>query len=257
MLCVQRRAKIIELLQEKGSAATNDLINLFQVDGSTIRRDLEKLDKEGIIVKTYGGAVLRRAPTAELSLVEKKTAYAEEKKRIGQVAAELIENGDTIVIDAGSTTVEVAKNLKDKVGLTVVTNALNIARDLSTSKAVTINLTGGTLSGFYSLQGPLAIKTIKDICVNKAIIGTSGISAEKGITEPSLLGAEIKTAMIKSAEEVIIVTDHSKIGKILLASVIPAEGINKLITDDGISSRDKKAFEEKGIEVIVCCTQGS
>ena len=253
VLGAERRTKILDILRQEGSIKISDLAELFNdINISTLRRDLNGLEKEGLLKKVYGGAILQEERIPELSLLKKKVSFIEQKKRIADRAVQMIENGDTISLDPGTTTMEIARCLKTKQALTVVTNAINIAYELSYCRGITVNLTGGILRNFYSLHGPLAEQSISNMFVSKAFLGTSGLSISKGLTDPCLLSAQIKSSMINSANELIIVTDHSKIGKIEFASVASVEVINKLIVDDGISPEDVKAFEEKGIEVIIC-----
>lgn len=251
MLGSERRLKIMALLEEEKVVAVSDLSALFGVSEATIRRDLRKLEREGLLRRIYGGAIFlgeggRRAPKPELD------PFLEAKRRIGRAAAELVKDGDTISLQAGSTTLQVAKSLRMKNELTVLTNDLDIAQELSRSPGITVNLSGGILRrGSRVLVGPLAEQTMSQFHVDKAILGVSAISLTEGLTNIDLLDAQIKRAMIKVADEVIVVADHSKLGKVHFAKVAPITAIHKLVTDEGISPEDVKAFEAQGVEVII------
>ena len=254
MLGSERRLEIIRLLEEKKAVRVSDLSQMFSVSEATIRRDLGKLAQQGLLRKTYGGAMVKKEEGRSWGTLEAgPDPFLEEKRRIGRATAELIEDGDTICLQAGSTTLEVARCLTGRNSLTVLTNDMDIAHELSKSSGIRVNLSGGILrEGTRILVGPLAEQAISQFHVDKAILGVSAISLTEGLTNVDLLDAQIKTAMIKGADEVIVVADHSKLGKAHFARVAPIAAIHKLVMDDGISPEGVEAFESKGVEVIVC-----
>ena len=253
MLGPERRSKIIELLEERKIVKVADLSQMFGVSEATIRRDLAKLAQEGLLKKTYGGAIIEERSRSWGALEAGPDLFLEEKRRIGKAAAELVKDGDTISLQAGSTTLQVARCLAGRNNLTVLTNDIDIAQELAKSPGIKVNLSGGILrEGTRVLVGPLAEQSIRQFHVDKAILGVSAISLTEGLTNVDLLDAQIKIAMIKGADEVIVVADHSKLGKVHFAKVAPITAVNKLVIDDGISPEDIAALEAQGVEVIVC-----
>ena len=253
MLGSERRSEIISLLEERRAIKVSDLSQMFGVSEATIRRDLGKLAQQGLLRKTYGGAIVKDGSRSWGTLEAGPDSFLEAKRRIGRATAELIEDEGTISLDAGSTTLQVAQCLTGRNNLTVLTNDIDIAHELSRSPGVRVNLSGGILrEGTRILVGPLAEQSISQCHVDKAILGVSAISLTEGPTNVDLLDAQIKIAMIKGADEVIVVADHSKLGKAHFARVAPIAAIHKLVMDDGISPEDVEAFESKGVEVIVC-----
>jgi DeoR family fructose operon transcriptional repressor len=253
MLGTERRSEIIRLLEENRVVKVSDLSQMFSVSEATIRRDLGKLARQGLLRKTYGGATVKDGSRSWGTLEAGPDLFLEEKRRIGRAAAELIEDGDTISLQAGSTTLQVAQCLTRRNSLTVLTNDIDIAHELSKSPGIRVNLSGGILrEGTRILVGPLAEQAISQFHVDKAILGVSAISLTEGLTNVDLLDAQIKTAMIRGADEVIVVADHSKLGKVHFAKVAPITAIHKLVMDDGISPDDIEAFEANRVEVIVC-----
>ena len=252
MLAAERRFKIIRLVQKQKVVTTKKLAKLFNTSGMTIRRDLEKLNQDGLLLKTHGGVVANEMATLGPSFAEKEITYLEEKRKIGLVAGEMIERGDIIALNAGTSTFQVAKNIKENMDLTVITNAINIGMELAKRDDIKLILTGGTLrERSFALVGTLAEKALASIRVNKVFLGVNGVAVEHGITTADLLEASIDKVMIEIAKEVIVVADHSKIGNVSLAPIVPLSDIDKVITDSGISKTDRGTLEKSGVEVII------
>ncbi len=252
MLPNQRREKIIELLKEDGSAKVVDLAKLFKVTEVTIRQDLEKLESEGLIIKEHGGAFLKNVEdqVRSFSLVHQENL--DKKAVIAQKCLEFIESGDTIILDSGSTTTEIAKKLKGLKNLTVITNALNIALLLGTEPGIEVIMTGGEFKPpTLSLTGQKAADFFKGLNVQKLFLATAGISLKSGLTYPSISDLVVKKAMIDAAEVTYLVADSTKIGKSALASLGALSLINYIITDAGIEEKHKAVFRENEIEVII------
>lgn len=251
MLIGERRLKIIDLLQEKGNVIVSELSSLLSVTEETIRRDLEGLEKEGLLKRTYGGAIPSNRISLELSFKAREIEHKEEKKAIGKVAAALIENGDALMFDASTTALEVAKEIEVKKRLTVITSSLAVVLELIDKPEITVISTGGVFhSRSLSYIGPLAEKGVRNYYVDKMFLGAKGISIA-GLTDSYEAEAQLKKAMIESAKETILVIDSSKFNKIALVNIAPLEAISRVITDSGISSRDKKLLIDQGIKVIV------
>ena len=231
MLPVNRQLKIKEFLVEKGFASVEDLSNIFNVSEMTIRRDLDELHRRGLIQRVYGGAMSNDTAFFEMSVSAKTTQFTSEKERIGLAGAELVNDGDTVLIDSGTTTIEVAKNLKNK-NFTLITNALNVAIELSTSPQVEIIVVGGILlKNVQHTVGPQTDAFLKELHVDKAFIGVEGIHPEIGISVPDILDASAKRVMMSIAQQSIIVADHSKIGRKTTSRINPLNKVDLIITD--------------------------
>ncbi len=252
MLPEQRRLKILELLQEDGSARVSYLSKTFDVSEPTIRQDLEKLEVEGYIIREHGGAFLKSIPQQVGSMSLQHQENMDKKVRIGKKASEFIHDWDAIIIDSGSTTTEVAKNLSEKQHLKIITNALNIALIVGSYPSFELMVTGGEFKApTLSLTGEKAANFFHQLHVNKLFLATAGISWELGLTYPGLSDLPVKKAMIESATQVYLVADSTKIGKSSFASLGGIDLIHYFITDDGISDHDRAMFEQKGVNVII------
>ncbi len=252
LLANQRREQIIKLLREDGSAKVIDLAKLFKVSEVTIRQDLEKLEAEDLIIREHGGAFLKNVEDQVRNFSLMNTENMDKKELIGRKAAELIENGDVIILDSGSTTTEIAKNLKGRKNLTIITNALNIALMLGTEPGIDIMMTGGEFKPpTLSLTGQKAADFFGDIHVNKLFLATAGISLKAGLTYPSISDLVVKKAMIDAAETIYLVADSTKIRKPSFASLGALSLINYIITDPFISEDNKKLFKSHDIDFII------
>jgi DeoR/GlpR family transcriptional regulator of sugar metabolism len=248
----QRRDKILELLKEDGSAKVVDLSRLFKVTEVTIRQDLEKLESEGLIIKEHGGAYLKNVEDQVRSFSLVHQDNLDKKERIAQKCLEFIESGDTIILDSGSTTTEIAKKLKGLKNLTVITNALNIALMLGTESGIEVIMTGGEFKPpTLSLTGQKAADFFKGLNVQKLFLATAGLSLKSGLTYPSISDLVVKKAMIDAAEVTYLVADSTKIGKSALASLGALSLIDYIITDTGIEEKHKQVFKDNEIELII------
>lgn len=252
MLAEQRRLKILELLQEEGSARVSSLSKTFDVSEPTIRQDLEKLEAEGYIVREHGGAFLKSIPQQVGSLALQHQENLDKKSRIGKKAIEFVQDWDSIILDSGSTVTEMAKNIAQGRHLTVITNALNIALLIGSHPSIELLVTGGEFKApTLSLTGDKAAGFFRQLHVDKLFLATAGISWKAGLTYPGLSDLPVKKAMIESASEVYLLADSTKIGTAAFASLGGLDLIDYFITDAGIADDDRKAFEEKGVEVIL------
>lgn len=252
MLALQRRQKIFDLLMEDGSAKVVRLARIFKVTEVTIRQDLEKLEKEGLIIRDHGGAFLKNIQDNVRSFTLLNSDNMEKKSAIGKKAAALIENGDSIILDSGSTTTEIARNILGKKGLTVITNALNIALILGADPGIDVIVTGGEFKPpTLSLTGQKAADFFENIHVDKLFLATAGISLRSGLTYPGINDIAVKKAMIESANVTYLVADSTKIGKNSLASLGALSLIDYLITDSNIDPVHLDLFKENDVEVIL------
>jgi DeoR/GlpR family transcriptional regulator of sugar metabolism len=251
-----RRRQITEVVQQSGSKTVSELCDLFDVSEMTIRRDLRDLDREGVLRRVHGGAVSNLGRSYEPPFTVRSTRNIEIKKAIGKEAAELIIDGDSIVLDVGTTTLEIARALQGKHNLTIITASLPIANEiisnLSLTSDVRLILTGGIVrSGELSMVGPIASQTYSGFHADKAFIGIGGISFESGLTEYNIEDAMVKKPFIQNAHRRIVVAESSKIGRTTFTSVAPLSMIDILITDSNVSEDSKRLLSELGIEVLV------
>lgn len=252
LLAIQRRRKILELLQEEGSARVSAISRLFGVSDPTVRQDLERLESEGLIVREHGGAFLKSVPEQVRSLNLQHLENMDKKVRIGRRAAELVIDEDSIILDSGSTATEVARNLGTKKHLRIITNALNIALLLGTEHSFEIMVTGGEFKApTLSLTGERAAAFFDRIHVQKTLLAVGGISVDAGLSYPGFADIAVKKAMIEAASEVILLADSTKIGRVAFATLGPVDPSMVLVTDDGISDKDRAAFEDIGVKVII------
>ena len=252
MLAEQRRMKILELLREEGSARVKYLSQTFSVSEPTIRQDLEKLESEGYVVREHGGAFLKSVPQQVQSMSLEHLENMDKKRAIGAKAAEFVEHGETIILDAGSTTTEMVDCLVPKQNLKVMTNALNIILRLGAVPGMTVFSSGGQFKPpTLSLSGEKAAEFFSGIFASKLFLATGGISFDAGLTYPGFNDLYVKKAMIKAAKEVFLVADSTKIGKVSFASLGGLDLIDTFITDSCIQPEDKKRFEDMGVKVVI------
>jgi len=252
MLPQQRRQKIFELIREDGQAKVLDLSRIFKVTEVTIRQDLEKLEDEGLVVREHGGARLKDIGISVRNIELLSKENMPHKSSIAQKALELINDGDTIILDSGSTLTELAKLVPGFKNLTVITNALNIALILGADPDINLILTGGEFKApTLSLTGEKAADSLNGLHVDKLFLATAGITLKSGLTYPSISDIVVKRAMIESAEEVYLLADSSKIGKSSFASLGALSLIDYLITDSNIREEDKDLFLQNDIKLII------
>ncbi|MGN6638182.1 MAG: DeoR/GlpR family DNA-binding transcription regulator [Mucilaginibacter sp.] len=252
MLPNQRRDKILELLKEDGSAKVIDLARIFKVTEVTVRQDLEKLEKDGLVTREHGGAFIKDIHDQVRNFSLTHTENMDKKELIAAKCVEFIESGDSIILDSGSTTTEIAKRLKGFKNLTVITNALNIAMMLGTEPGIELIVTGGEFKPpTLSLTGQKAADFFKGINVQKLFLATAGLSLKAGLTYPSISDIVVKKAMIDAAETTYLVADSTKIGKTSFASLGALSLISYIITDSSIDQKHREVLKENDIELII------
>lgn len=252
MLPHQRREKILDLLKEDGSAKVISLAKIFKVTEVTIRQDLEKLEKDDLIVKSHGGAFLKNIKDQVGSFSLAQQENLDKKGLIAEKCLDFIENGDTIILDSGSTTTEIAKKLVGRRQLTVITNALNIAMILGAETGIDVIMTGGEFKPpTLSLTGQKAADFFKGLNVQKLFLATAGLSLKSGLTYPSISDLVVKKAMIDAAETTYLVADSSKFGKNSFASLGALSLIDFIITNSDVDEKHKEAFKIHEIEMII------
>src|SRR5215207_2087426 len=252
----KRRAQVIlqELLRA-GKVSVGPLAKRLKVSTATIRRDLSELEGRGLLRRSHGGAIPIQPPLYEpfrhiSNYQEQERQRSAEKRRIGLVAAELVADGEFLAIGAGTTATQVARSISLHRGLTVLTNAINVAMELSHRDDLKVIVTGGFLSGdWFALVGPAAIESVREIFVDKVFIGVDGIHVEHGLTTNYPDQATIHRAMMRQARQKIVVADHRKIGAVGTALICPLEDIDILITDKGVLDKAIAPFIAMGIDV--------
>jgi DeoR/GlpR family transcriptional regulator of sugar metabolism len=247
-----RRSKILEWLREEGSARVRDLASAFSVSEVTVRQDLEKLEADGHVVREHGGAYLKSVRQQVQAMSLHHLDNIEAKRKIGRAAAALVGDGETIILDSGSTTTEVAANLIGRRDMTVITNALNIALMLGAEPGFEVHMTGGHFKApTLSLSGERSADYFRGLFVQKLFLATAAIDLEAGLTYPALSDIPVKRAMIDAAETIILVADSSKIGARSFTALGGLELVDTLVTDEGIRDEDRAAIAAAGVEVIV------
>ncbi len=252
---VLRRKEILAQINEKGRVFVQELSALLDVSEVTIRNDLEHLEKKSLVLRTRGGAIkLETGAGFDPKICEKSKINHTEKARIGREAVRLINEQDTLIIDSGTTTVELVKNLTTFQELTIITNALNIANLVLPRNNINLIIPGGYMrKNTLSLIGSIAEKSFLNFHVDKLFLGINGFDTKKGIFTPNIEEARLNQVMIEVAKEVIILADSSKFGKKSLAFICPPKEIDIVVTDEGIPADDKKRLEDAGVKVIIAC----
>jgi len=252
MLNEERRREILALLNRDGRVLVKDLARHFRISQITIRKDLEFLDGQGVVQRTHGGALpLQAGALLDPSLREKEKLHRKQKTLIAEAAARLVEEGQSVLLDSGTTTTAIARALKDMAQLTVITNAINIAAELAGTN-VEVILTGGMLrKNSFSLVGPLAERTLRQLSADVLFLGVDGFDTKAGLFTPNLLESEVNRAMVEIARRTIAVCDSSKFGRRSLCNIMPVTAVQEVITDKQISKSDLQALKEAGVRVTV------
>lgn len=248
----ERKLKILDLINENNKVSVIQLRDFFNVSGATIRNDLRELESSNLLKRTHGGAIVKSKTGFELDSQHKEGSFQAEKERIAEKALDLVEDGDTIILDTGTTTLELAKRLSDKRNLTVVINDIQIARYLEEIEDINIIFIGGAIrKKFHCTVGTLGTRIISELTVDKAFMATNGISLKKGATTPEINQAETKKAMIAIANKIIVLCDSSKIGRSSFAQFADIQQVDIIITDSGIEDDLRQGFKLQGVEVMI------
>jgi DeoR/GlpR family transcriptional regulator of sugar metabolism len=248
VLVEERRQKLLELISQRGFVALADLAEAIDASESTIRRDLEHLHQQGVLKRTHGGAIYLGDGLTLPALEERSESQVEEKRAIGKVAASLVSDGDAVLLDGGTTTLEVARLLIGR-PLQVVTNSLPIANLFASSRETDLVILGGYVYPKTGVAlGPLTVRMMQDIHVHKAILSVGGITA-KGLFNSNLLLVETERQMMTCADEVVVVADRTKIGRQALAFLCELSSIDTLVVDAGLTQAQKELIENAGINL--------
>ncbi|HEY8347410.1 MAG TPA: DeoR/GlpR family DNA-binding transcription regulator [Symbiobacteriaceae bacterium] len=248
----ERKRRILQMMQSGQAVTVLGLSKAFGVSESTIRRDLRELEQEGLLERTHGGAMPANPTREELSFAEKTDQNRAEKMAIAKVAASLVHDGASVILDAGTTTLEIARVLKHRRNLTVVTNAYTIAAELADAPGIEVIVTGGSVKGnTLALVGPLAERALDEINADILFLGTNGLDLERGLTTPTPAEASVKRRMIAAARKVVVVADHTKMRKIAFATIAPITSVHMVISDREMDQQLARELTSRGIQVLI------
>jgi DeoR family transcriptional regulator, aga operon transcriptional repressor len=253
LLAEQRRRKILDLVEQKGQITVRDLVEKFSISAVTARADLDDLSSQGMVVRSHGGAVRQVEASQDYPLRLKKTLHHAEKARIGRAAAELIQNNETVILDSGTTTAEIAHHLKARrlQSVTVITHALNVAYELIDAPDLSVIMIGGLLRPVScSFVGPQAEAMLKEFHADRLFLAVDGLDVETGPSTPDVLEAQLNGLMVNISKEVNVVADFSKLGRRSVSRIGPLSVVHRLITDTRAPAEFSEALRKAKIEVI-------
>lgn len=260
VFAAERRQLILEMVRANGAVSLRELARVVQTSEVTVRRDVRALEAEGLLDRRHGGAVLPGGLTRESGFPQKSHLATAEKTAIADVAATLVEEGEAIVVGAGTTTQELARRLARVPGLTVVTNSLLVAQALAHANRVEVVMTGGTLRGSnYALVGSGAEQSLQGLRVSRAFLSGSGLTAERGLSTSNMLSASVDRALVQAAAEVVVLADHTKLGTDTMFQTVPTDVITRLVTDeppvhDERAATELQALADQGVQIAVAGT---
>lgn len=248
----QRRATILKALTEQGSVQVNELVKQLGVSAVTIRSDLSKLESQGLAIRSHGGAMPARTPPTEHTVPQKDAINHDQKERIGALAASMVKPGDNVIIDSGTTTISLARHLRDAQNVTVMTNGLNIAWELADAPGVDLILTGGLLrKQSLSIQGLQAEACLQAYSFDKLFLGVDGFDLQFGVTTHHEAEASLNHKMVERARKIIVLADASKFGCVSLHRIVQLDRVHTVITDAGISRAYREGLLNAGIELLI------
>jgi DeoR family transcriptional regulator of aga operon len=253
LLVEERRRRIMETLDGQERVTVDELVGRFLVSAVTIRGDLDALAGAGRLIRSHGGALKRDEAADDLPIEVKETQHHAEKVRIGHAAAAMIRDGETIMLDSGTTTLEIARQIRGmRLGmLNVITNALNIAMELATVPFVRVIMVGGILRQMsYSLAGPHAEQTLRQLHADRLFLGVDGLDPDIGLMTPDVLEAQLNAAMVHVSREVVVVADASKFERRSLSVIAKVEAVHKVITDTRADPVKVAALRARSVEVV-------
>lgn len=252
MLIAERRQHILQLIQQHGRVLVSELSDELQISQITIRKDLDFLQSKGLVQRSHGGALrIESSAIVDPTLQEKEKHFSQEKQRIAAAAVQLIQEGQCIILDSGTTTTAIAEGLRRFERLTIITNAVNIAATLANTNFEII-LVGGTLrKNSSSLVGPLAEDNLEEMHADVLFLGVDGFDLEVGVTTPNFLESRVNRAMVKAAQRVVAVCDSSKFNRRSLSRIVPPSAIHHVITDRGLPQETADSLRTLNIELTL------
>lgn len=251
MKSINRKEKILEILYKVGEISVKEISNSFNVSLETVRRDLNSMENEGLIIKTHGGAILNLESVRDISVDVRKEIFLSEKRIIAKNAISFIENGDIIMLDSSTTCLEIAKKLKKFENITIITNSLIIASEVSRCVNIKLILIGGVI--FHEYQcffGSTTERILQDLFANKAFISCSSLDFENGITDSNENECALRKIMIKNSKKVFLCVDHTKINKVAMSKIADFSSIDYLISNEALDPDWESFFLKKKIKII-------
>ncbi len=248
----ERQKQILSLLSRQGRLSVAEIVRQFSISEATARRDLGLLASQGKVRRVHGGVIAIEQAPPELPILQRTSEESEEKARIGRAAAERVADRDTVFIGSGTTALEVARNLRGRNNLTVITNSLPVLNMLAGEKGITVISTGGMLrDSELSFIGHITEQALAEVRVDKVIMGTRSLSLQHGLTNDYMQETLTDRAILKIGHEVVIVADHTKINRAATALLAPLKSVHTLITDSQADRKFLQALKRQGITVIV------
>jgi DeoR/GlpR family transcriptional regulator of sugar metabolism len=249
---VDRQAQILRMLEERGRISLADLTATFQISEATARRDLDALAEQGKVQRVHGGAILLRQSAPEPPILRRQEEQAEEKERIGRAAAALVQDGETVFLGSGTTTLQVARALRSRQRLTVLTNSLPVINTLAGQANLTVVVLGGLLrDSELSFIGHITEKALAEVRADKVILGVRALSLEYGLTNDYLPEALTDRAILQCGRQVILVADHTKLNTVAAAFLAPLTAIHHLVTDSQAPADFLDSLRALGIQVTI------
>lgn len=252
MLIDERRQHIVQLIQRHGRVLVSELSHELQISRITIRKDLEYLQSKGLVQRSHGGALrIQSGAMVDPTLQEKQKQYSAEKQRIAAAAVKLIQEGQCIILDSGTTTTAIAENLRTFERLTIITNGVNIAATLASTNFEII-LVGGTLrKNSFSLVGPLAEDNLEQLHADILFLGVDGFDLDVGVTTPNFLESRVNRSMVKAVQRVVAVCDSSKFNRRCLSRIVEPGAVHHVITDRGLPPEIADSLRGMNIELTL------
>ena len=252
MMAEERRTQILQIVRTAGRVRVNDLASRFSTSAVTIRNDLNELHQRGMVLRSHGGAVLPDTILRESPVHERLNANSDEKRRIGAMAATLINDGETIILDAGTTTLEIARQIKKKQGLHIITNGVNIAAELLDARDVQTFIIGGTVRGeSASISGRFSEEMFDQFSADKLFLSGAGCDLEFGVSGANLEETMVNRAMMRIAREIILVADASKFSKRSMSRIAPFAEIDTVISDTRLGEEIQEKLRLLGCNLIL------
>lgn len=253
MFAEERKRLIVDTINKKSKVTVAQLCDLFNVSPATIRNDLRELEATGLLTRTHGGAVSVNRFYTELPYNERATENSDEKKAIGKLAASLVKDNDTILIDVGTTTIEMAKNLSNINKLTVVTNDIEVARFLNENTNASVYILGGHMRSKYnSISGKVTIDMLSNLHVDKAFLSAEGVTFDNGATVSDVNLSDFKQEAMKHSNRTIVLCDSSKFSKVAFCKFADLEEIDMLITSEKFKEKDlAEIYKSKNIDILM------
>lgn len=248
----ERQKQILSLLSRQGRLSVAEIVTQFSISEATARRDLETLAAQGKAQRVHGGVIALEQAPPELPILERENEQADEKARIGRAAARLVKNNETVFLGSGTTVLEIARNLRERKNLTVITNSLPVLNMLAGNKEITVVSLGGMLrESELSFIGHITEQALVEVRADKVFMGTRGVSLEHGLTNDYLQETLTDRAILRSGRDVIIVADHTKVNRVATVLLAPLTSMHTFVTDSRADKKFIQALKRQGVQVLM------